>query len=118
MGHYLNPGNEGFKRALRARIYVDKSEMIEYVNSVLGTDEWDCIFREAKQDTKAQKLYLEFLKDVFTEFAGFTEEEVKKLCRRFDRDFNEVKRWYDGYKLWKCWQVVNAELIQEHFRTI
>lgn len=38
MGHYLNPGNEGFKRTLRARIYVDKSEMIEYVNSVLGTD--------------------------------------------------------------------------------
>lgn len=34
MGHYLNPGNEGFKRTLRARIYVDKSEMIEYVNSV------------------------------------------------------------------------------------
>ena len=43
MGHYLNPGNEGFKRALRARIYVDKSEMIEYVNSVLGTDEWDVL---------------------------------------------------------------------------
>ena len=36
MGHYLNPGNEVFKRALRARIYVDKTEMIEYVNSVQG----------------------------------------------------------------------------------
>ena len=260
MGHYLNPGNEGFKRALRARIYVDKTEMIEYVNSVLGTDdsficvsrprrfgksmaanmlaayydrscdsgtlferlkisakssykkhlnqhdviflniqqilsgagspdkvpdftqrvvlkelqeaypeyvseqdnylpaalaniyagdkrenkgfvfildEWDCIFREAKQDTEAQKLYLDFLKDlfkdrtyvnvaymtgilpikkygthsalnifdefsmtnpdVFTEFVGFTEKEVKELCLHFDKDFTEVKRWYDGY---------------------
>ena len=46
MGHYLNPGNEGFKRALRARIYVDKTEMIEYVNSVLGTDDgFICVSR-------------------------------------------------------------------------
>ena len=46
MGHYLNPGNEGFKRALRARIYVDKSEMIGYVNNVLGTDDgFICVTR-------------------------------------------------------------------------
>lgn len=34
---------------------------------------------------------------VLTEFVGFTEEEVKELCCRFDKDFNEVRRWYDGY---------------------
>lgn len=46
MGHYLNSGNEGFKRALRAQIYVDKTEMIEYVNSVLGTDDgYICVSR-------------------------------------------------------------------------
>lgn len=46
MGFYLNTGNEGFKRALRARIYVDKSEMIEYVNSVFGTDDaYLCVSR-------------------------------------------------------------------------
>lgn len=28
-------------------------------------DEWDCIFREAQTNTKAQKLYLDFLKDLF-----------------------------------------------------
>lgn len=46
MGLYLNPGNEGFKRALRAEIYVDKSGMIEYVNRVLGTDDgFICVSR-------------------------------------------------------------------------
>ena len=46
MGHYLNSGNEGFKRALRAKIYVDKSGMIEYINSVLGTDDgFICVSR-------------------------------------------------------------------------
>lgn len=29
MGIYLNPGNVGFKRMLKSRIYVDKTEMIE-----------------------------------------------------------------------------------------
>ena len=28
MGIYLNPGNESFQRALRSRIYIDKTELI------------------------------------------------------------------------------------------
>ena len=32
-------------------------------------------------------------------YIGFTEEEVKNLCKRYDRKFEEVKRWYDGYVL-------------------
>ncbi len=31
------------------------------------------------------------------EFTGFTENEVKKLCKDYNKDYNEVKRWYDGY---------------------
>ena len=46
MGFYLNSGNEGFKRVLRSKIYVDKTGMIEYVNSVLGTnDAFLCVSR-------------------------------------------------------------------------
>ena len=32
-----------------------------------------------------------------SEFFGFTEDEVKALCKRFNRDFDEIKAWYDGY---------------------
>lgn len=32
-------------------------------------------------------------------YIGFTEEEVKNLCKQYDRNFEEVKRWYDGYVL-------------------
>ena len=46
MGIYLNPGNEGFKRALRSQIYVDKSELIQVTNTVLGTEqEYLCVSR-------------------------------------------------------------------------
>ncbi len=31
------------------------------------------------------------------EYTGFTEEEVKNLCHRYQMDFKEVKQWYDGY---------------------
>ena len=32
-------------------------------------------------------------------YVGFTEEEVKGLCQAYHRDFNDIKRWYDGYVL-------------------
>ena len=32
-------------------------------------------------------------------YIGFTEDEVKALCKKYDKDFDEVKRWYDGYQL-------------------
>ena len=33
------------------------------------------------------------------EYFGFTENEVKKLCERFGRSFEETRAWYDGYEL-------------------
>lgn len=100
-------------------------------------DEWDCVFREYKNDTEGQIQYLDFLRrilkdqsyvalaymtgilpikkygkhsalNMFTEiamtnaapiqeFTGFTENEVRQLCDEYKKDFNEVKRWYDGY---------------------
>ncbi len=35
----------------------------------------------------------------FTEFMGFTEQETKELCERYNMSFEECKVWYDGYKL-------------------
>lgn len=34
-----------------------------------------------------------------SEFTGFTESEVKILCGKYDKSFEEMKRWYDGYNL-------------------
>ncbi len=33
------------------------------------------------------------------EFVGFTVEETRALCLKHDMDFEELKRWYDGYNL-------------------
>ena len=105
---------------------------------ILIIDEWDCVFREYKENLKAQKTYLDFLKhllkdrvyigltymtgilpikkygshsalnmfDEFTmpnpgqlaEYVGFTQDEVQSLCERYHMDYDEMARWYNGYK--------------------
>ena len=46
MGVYLNPRNDAFLESVRSKIYVDKTEMISYVNGVLGTEQkFICVSR-------------------------------------------------------------------------
>lgn len=46
MGTYLNPNNTDFKRALNSKVYIDKSELIQYTNSVMNTEQqFICVSR-------------------------------------------------------------------------
>ena len=46
MGIYVNPGNGGFQSALRSKIYIDKTGLLEYTNSVLGSEQrYVCVSR-------------------------------------------------------------------------
>ena len=47
---------------------------------------------------------------VLAEYIGFTEEEVRTLAEKYQQDFDEVKRWYDGYLL-KNYQVYNPRAV-------
>ena len=107
---------------------------------VIIIDEWDCLFREDKNNEKLQKEYINLLRGLFkgtpsgaflklayitgilpikkygtqsalnnfrehtmvsprqmAEYVGFTEEEVKALCKKHSMPFEEMQRWYDGY---------------------
>lgn len=35
----------------------------------------------------------------FAEFIGFTAEETKSLCEKYGMDYEECRRWYNGYSL-------------------
>ena len=39
MGIYLNPGKESFQMAVNSEIFVDKTDMIQYLNSVVNTNQ-------------------------------------------------------------------------------
>lgn len=118
---------------------------------IVVIDEWDCLFREYKEDSAEQRKYLDFLRtwlkdrpyiglcymtgilpikkygthsalNMFTEFSmenpgvlasytGFTEEEVKHLCRDWNIDFEECSHWYDGYYFRQCGHIYNPKSI-------
>ena len=100
-------------------------------------NEWYCIFRSRKNQLEEQTKYLDFLRDLLKdksyialaymtgilpikkygehsaiyvfyeysmtdaspieEFTGFTEQEVRQLCKQYNMPFSETKKWYDGY---------------------
>ena len=67
MGIYLNPGNENFKMAKNSKIYVDKSELIAYTNSVLRTEQrYLCVSRPRRfgKSMTANMLSAYYSKDV------------------------------------------------------
>ena len=111
---------------------------------IIIIDEWDALFREAKDDTDLQKEYIQLLRGLFessltdkmieaaymtgilpikkygtqsaltdfreytmiqpkklAKYVVFTEKEVKDLCWENDMDFEEARRWYDGYSFSK-----------------
>ena len=120
---------------------------------VVIIDEWDAIIRDDTITEKIQDEYLNFLRGMFkgveptkyiqlayltgilpikkektqsavnnldeftmlqadelAPYIGFTEEEVKELCKKYGRDFDKVKKWYDGYLL-NGYQVYNPKAV-------
>jgi hypothetical protein len=46
MGIYVNKGTKKFERAINSDIYIDKTGLIEYTNSVINTEQsWICSSR-------------------------------------------------------------------------
>ena len=119
-------------------------------------DEWDCIFREMKDNLDAQKDYLDFLRalwkdkpyvnlvymtgilpvkkygthsalNMFDEFSmidaepltsytGFTETETKTLYEKYNMDFQDAKRWYDGYRFTGDLHIYNPKSVVDSLR--
>lgn len=47
----------------------------------------------------------------FEEYTGFTEDEVRELCRQYDMDFSTVSSWYDGYRLRRFKHIYNPRSV-------
>ncbi|HAG70520.1 MAG TPA: AAA family ATPase [Lachnospiraceae bacterium] len=47
-----------------------------------------------------------------TEFIGFTDDEVRELCREYGMDYDECKSWYDGYTQ-NGYEIYNPESVVE-----
>lgn len=54
--------------------------------------------------------------DILSEYIGFTEKEVAALCTEYGMDFEEMRRWYDGYLLEKDLHVYNPKSVVDAVR--
>lgn len=123
---------------------------------IIIIDEWDCVFREDKENFTLQAEYINFLRSLFkggpadrfvklayitgilpikkygtqsalnnfreltmtspggiAKYIGFTEAEVRVLCKEHDMPFSEMKRWYDGYYLNRVGHVYSPNSVME-----
>ncbi|MCQ2337293.1 MAG: ATP-binding protein [Paludibacteraceae bacterium] len=48
-----------------------------------------------------------------TEFVGFTAEETEGLCKKYGMDYDECRRWYDGYSFDDIKEVFNPKSVVE-----
>ena len=144
---------EAEKSESLARVIASVSEKYQ-TKFIIIIDEWDAIFREAKNNTEIQKNYVFLLRslfktpvtdkmfalaymtgilpikkygtesaltnfreytmlnpEMFAEYTGFTEDEVKELCKKHGRDFEKAKSWYDGYSFVNVKSIYNPNSI-------
>lgn len=52
----------------------------------------------------------------FGKYVGFTEDEVRKLCDDYGRDFEMMKQWYDGYSFRDLESVYNPNSVMKAIR--
>lgn len=121
---------------------------------IIIVDEWDALFREAKEDDALQKAYIQLLRGLFkssltdgmieaaymtgilpikkygtqsamtdfreytmtspkklAKYTGFTEQEVRELCKTYNMNLAETKKWYDGYSFNGAESIYNPNAI-------
>lgn len=117
MGVYVNPPADGFAEILNYKKYVDKSGILAYTNSVLGTpDKLTCFSRPRRFGKSFAAQFTMLQPGSLAEFVGFT-EEVHNLCAEYELDFTETRKWYDGYRFNKIGHVYCPNSIMELIST-
>lgn len=110
MGFYVNPSSDGFQSVLNTGLYVDKTGLISYINSVLETERKLTCFSRPRRFGKsfAAKMLVAYYSKGAN--AGNLFED---LCISKNEDFKKHLNQYDVIYLDILWFIVNAESIQD-----
>lgn len=83
-----------FLRSLFKGVVAEECIALAYITGILPVKKYgtESALNNFKEYTMIDADYL-------SEFVGFTETEVKNLCMQYQMDFEEVRKWYDGYRL-------------------
>ncbi|EOS70847.1 hypothetical protein C818_01445 [Lachnospiraceae bacterium MD308] len=112
MGIYLNPPSDGFKAILKRGMYVDKSELIAYTNSVMESDRMLTCFSRPRRFGKsfsARMLSAYYSREGDSECLF----EDLKIARDKNGSFHEYLNQYDVLFLDISSFISTAEVIEE-----
>ena len=122
MGIYLNPDNEDFRISCNGKIYVDKSMLIEYTNSILHTPErFICVSRPRRfgKSTDANMLVAYYSKgcDSHELFDSLkitnTENYEKHLNQHHVIHLNMQEFLSDAKSITEMLDIINNEVVYE-----
>ena len=123
MGSYFNPNNDGFKQALNSQIYIDKTGMIGFINSILNTEHKFTAISRARRFGKsmAAKLLIAYYSkgcDSRELFKGLKAETLPSFKSELNKnnviclDFQEMSNEARGNKR-KTLEFIQTEVIKE-----
>lgn len=97
MGNYFNPGNEKFYEAVNSEIYIDKTGLIKYTNSVVATmQKYICISRPRRfgKSTAANMLAAYYSRGCDSKelFAGFEIDKSQNFSKYLNRYNTKIGR--------------------------
>lgn len=89
MGVYLNPGNGSFQETLNSKIYVDKTEMLSYLNTLIRTEQkYICVSRPRRfGKTMATNMICAYYDKTADSRPLFEKYKIAK-CENWDRYLN------------------------------
>lgn len=92
MGIYFNPGNDEFGKVLNSKIYIDKTGLLEYTNSVLDTEQsYICVSRPRRF---GKSMAAEMLVSYYDKSCN-SKQLFQNLKIAESRDFEEHLNKYD-----------------------
>lgn len=110
MGRFVNPDNSAFQVALNSRIYVDKTGLLEYTNSVLDTtDAYICNSRPRRFG----KSYAANMLAAYYSKGADSEKIFSKLEIGKDMDFKKHLNKYDVIHIDVQWFLSNCERVND-----
>ncbi len=102
MGSYFNPGNEKFFEACNSEIYVDKTRLLHYTNSVLRTNnKYICVSRPRRfgKSMAANMLVAYYSKgccsrELFQKYQISASESFEKYCNYYNVIFLNMQEFF------------------------
>lgn len=125
MGTYFNPTNESFKQAIRSRIYIDKTGLLEELNQLLCSEEKCVAVSHARRFGKSQAAGMidayysvgSDSKEIFSKYEIAGAPDFEEHLNQYNLIHLDISSFADFYKenlVENIWRLLYRELKEQY----